>query len=263
MSSLTPKEKLKALGVSAPAVQNNPFLTEFGAIEDYGFSQFVTDVQGQASFAEFETYLQNTVGLSASDAEQFRKRMEQKYASFSDFQNALSGFSNEDEWINSFSWGTTIAGDTTEADGQTLGGGIRVHAEAGVSYDGVSVPAGSVEIFGSEIHTSQSGASSTKQSAFTTTNLTISDTTPDLFEEITIGADVTNNNGYNDRATAKLIEDGEVVDSKSFLVGANSTRSISFTRQYTELVSVEVRINDTPTQDVIVVPTGLVEPEDL
>lgn len=257
MSSLTPKEKLKALGVSAPAVQNNPYLSVFGAIEDYGFSQFVTDVNNQSSFSEFETYLQDTIGLSAGDAEQFRKRMEQKYASFSDFQNALFGFSDEDEWINSFSWGATIAGDTTTSDGESLSGGIRVHAESGVSYDGVSVEAGTLELFGPRIETSQTGAASTKDSSFTTTNLTVSNTTPTTFETITIGADVTNNNSYDDDATAKLIEDGAVVDSKTFRVGGGSTRSISFDRRYTELVSVEVKINEAGPETVVVIPDGL------
>lgn len=257
MSSLTSKEKLKALGVSAPAVQNNPYLSEFEAIEEYGFSQFQTDVSGQASYSEFDTYLVDTIGLSSTKATQFRSRMEQKYTDFSDFQTTLSGFSNIDGWINSFSWGTTIGGDATTDDGSTVAGGIRVHNEAGVTYDGENIPAGGLELFGSEIHTSQSGASSTKASSFATTNLQASNTTPDVFEDVIYTADITNNNSFEDTASAKLTENGEVVATKTVSIGGTSTKQVAFTRRYEEVQSVDVKINEAGPVEVQVIPEEL------
>ena len=263
MSSLSQKEKLQALGVKAASVQNNPYLSEFEAIENYGFSQFQTDVNGQADYSEFESYLQSSIGLSSTKAVKVRSRMEQKYDDFPDFQTTLGGFSDIDEWINSFSWGTTLTGGTTGPDGQELSGGIRVHGEAGVSYDGVNVEAGTVEIFGPRIETSNTGAASAKTSSFTTTNLTISDQTPDTYEDITISADVQNDNSYSDTATVKLTEDGEVVQSKAVDLAGGAFKTVTFTRTYTDLVSVEVKVNEAGPQTVTVVPPGLVEPEDL
>lgn len=256
MSSLTSKEKLRALGVKSPSVQNNPYLSEFEAIGDTNdYSTFVSDVNNQSSFSEFETYLTDTIGLSASKASRFRQRMEQKYATFGDFQTALSGFSSYDEWINSFSWGTTIAGD--ETDGTQISAGIRIHGEDGVSYDGVSVPKGTLEAFGPRIEFSQSAPPIDATASFSTANLQIGDTLPQPYQNITISADVTNNSGYSVDHTAKLTEDGQVVETQTVEFAAGETKTLTFTRTYTDYVSVDVKVNEAGPTTVTVIPAGL------
>jgi hypothetical protein len=256
MSSLTQKEKLRALGVKAPTVQNNPYLSTFDAIrEEKDYSTFTSDVNGQASFAEFETYLTDTIGVGSETASRFRQRMEQKYETFGDFGTALSGFSSYDEWINSFSWGTTIAGD--ETDGEQISAGIRIHGEDGLSYDGVGVPKGTLEVFGPRVELSQTPPPIDASSSFSTANLQVSETLPSPYETITISADITNDSGYGLDHTAKLTEDGQVVKSKTVSFAAGETKTVEFTRRYTDYVSVDVKVNEAGPTTVTVIPQGL------
>lgn len=257
MSSLTQVEKLRALGLKSPDASNNPYEGLFDQIEGAkSFSEFNTDVQGQSSFGEFETYLTDTIGMSSSDASRFRTRMEQKYADFPTFQSELSGFSSYEGWRGSFSWGTTIAGDTTDGEGVTSG--VRVHGEDGISYDNIRVPKGTVEVFGPRVEFSQTDPPIDASTDFTASNLTVSNTTPTRYETIVISADITNNSGYATTFTAKLLEDSSVVKSETISFGVNETKTVEFQRRYTELVSVEVAINDTATETVVVIPEGLI-----
>ena len=256
MSSLTQKEKLRALGVKSPAVQNNPYIDIFDAIRDAkDYSTFTSDVNGQADFAAFETYLTNTIGVSTESASRFRSRMEQKYSSFGDFGTALSGFSSYDEWINSFSWGTTIAGD--ETDGTQISAGIRIHGEDGLSYDGVNVPKGTLELFGPRIELSQTPPPIDASASFSTANLQIDDTLPNPYQTITITADVTNNSGYGLDHTAKLTFDGQVVESKTVGIGAGATETVEFTYSFPDYESVDVKVNEAGPTTVTVIPAGL------
>jgi hypothetical protein len=256
MSSLTQTEKLRALGLKRPDSSTNPYSALFDEIASQkDYSTFSSDVNGQASFSEFETYLTDTIGMSSADAARFRSRMEQKYASFSDFQSALSGFSSYEEWKGSFSWGTTIGGDTT--DGDKVTSGVRIHGEDGVSYDDVAVGKGTVEVFGPRIEFSQTDAAIDASTDFAVTNLTVSDTTPQKGETINISADITNNSGYGTDFTAKLLEDSSVKKTKTVSFDPSETKTVSFSRTYSELVSVEVQINDSGTQTVSVEPEGI------
>lgn len=257
MSSLSQVEKLRALGLKSPDASNNPYENLFDQIEaEKDYSTFRNDVQGQSSFGEFETYLTDTIGMSSSDASRFRTRMEQKYTDFADFQSTLDDFSGYPGWRGSFSWGTTIAGDTTDGDGPTSG--VRVHGEDGISYDNVRVGKGTVEIFGPRVEFSQTDPPIDATTDFSATNLSVSDTTPYAYETITISADITNNSGYGTSFTAKLLEDGSVVKSKTLDFGPSETLNVEFTRRYTDYVSVEVAINDTASETVTVIPEGLI-----
>jgi len=256
MSSLTAKEKLRALGVKSPSVQNNPYLSTFEAIrEEKDYSTFTSDVNGQADFAAFETYLTDTIGIAAESASRFRSRMEQKYSSFGDFGTALSGFSGYDEWINSFSWGTTIAGD--ETDGTQISAGIRIHGEDGVSYDGVSVPKGTLEVFGPRIELSSAPVPIDTSTSFSTSNLSVDDTLPQPNQTVTITAEVTNNSGYGLNHTSKLTFDGQVVESKTFSYASGESKTVKFTYSFSTYTSVDVKINDAGPTTVTVIPAGL------
>jgi hypothetical protein len=258
-SSLTPKEKLRALGVAAPSIQNNPYLTIFAQIEDSKtYSTFSDDVNNdQSSFSDFETYLTDTIGVNSTDATQFRSKMEQKYSSFSDFQSTLSGFSSYDEWIETFSWGTTIAGDTINNGGEgggELAAGIRIHGEAGVSKAGVDVPKGTLEAFAPRIEFSETDAPIDASTSFSAANLTISNVTPIGNETVTISADITNNSGYVTNHTTKLTFDNAVIDTSTDNYDTGETKTISFTYTFTEQVTVDVKVDSAGPQAISVVP---------
>lgn len=257
MSALTAKEKLRLLGIRPATTQNNPYRSTFEAIaEAKDYSTFSSDVGGLGDYAAFETYLEDTIGISDDDAARFRNRMEQKYTSFSDFQNTLSGFSSYAEWKSTFSWGTTLGGDTITGTGG-VGAGMRIHAEDGVTYDDISVEKGTVEVFGPRVEFSERSSPIDATTSFSTANLTVSDTEPAPTFAISIEADVTNSSGFETDYTTTLFEDGEAVKSKTHTYGASETKTVSFTRTYYEFKEVDVKVNEAGPVTVTVVPESV------
>jgi len=268
-NTLKPADKLKALGLKLPESQESPLKEEFDELKKQvenlsnGFSEFQNDVNNQSSFSEFETYLTDTLGLSASEASKLRKKYESKYTDFSTFQNELSSYSSFEEWRNSFSWGDTLGGETTE-DGQATNAGIRFHGEAGITREGVQVPAGTVEIFGPEVHFSQTGATADeeedKSSLFSWSNESVDNATPVPYEDVTFSADLTNNGSYRENFVAALLVDGETVTTGDlFKIGPGNTRTVEFTYEFGEIGSYEVQISKSATIDVTVIPPQLIQ----
>lgn len=256
MSNLTGDEKLRALGLKAASSQNNPYQSIFDKIRNAkDYSTFSSDVNGLADFSGFESYLTNTIGLSSSEASRFRQAMESKYADFSAFQTALSGFSDYDGWINSLRFGTTLAGD--ETDGTGLTSGVRIHGEAGLSYDNVSVPKGTVEIFGPRIEFSETGSPVDASTSFSFGSLSVSDTSPFLGQEVTISTTVTNNSGFNTQKTVKLTENGQVVDSKTITLDDLDSQTVEFKRTYNSYTTIDVEIGSAGPTTINVQPATL------
>ncbi len=264
---LKPKQKLKALGLKLPESQENPLKTEFdkleSAVEDLsnGFPEFQNDVGNQTSFSEFETYLTDTLGLSADVSASLRSKFEAKYGDFSTFQTELDSFITFDEWLNSFKWGDTIGGETT-SDGVESNQGIRFHSEEGVTKEDVQVPAGTVEIFGPEIHFSQTGATADeeedKSSLFSYSNETLSDSSIFLDESATFSVDLTNNGSYQERFLPVLVVDGEKEKEGDLIkIGPGNTRTIAFEFFPPDTGDFDLRINKSATRTITVNNSGL------
>jgi hypothetical protein len=265
---LKPKDKLNALGLKAPDSQENPLQSEFESLLNGidtnlsgGWLDFQNDVSNQSSFGEFETYLTDTLGLSSSDASTLRQKYQSKFGTFSDFQNAVSSYSSFEEFENSFTWGDTISGETTE-DGQNNNAGIRFHSEAGITKEGVSVPAGTVEIFGPEVHFSQTGATADedpdKSSLFSYSNMDVSDSSVLLGDTPTVSVDLTNNGSYQENFLPVLLVDGEVQQEGDLIkIGAGNTRELSFEFKTPDTGDFEVQINKSPTRTITVNYAGL------
>jgi hypothetical protein len=266
MSELKQAEKLKALGIKAASAQANPYSDLFAAIADAKtWSEFQTDVGSFSSFSSFEDYLVNEIGVDATEAELFRKRLEQKYASYSDFDAAIQGYADYAEWINTFSWGETIASEST-TDGEKAAMDIRFHSEPGVTRDGLDVPAGTLELFGNRIQTAQTGAvaqdeeepSGGSTKLFEWSNVSVSPTTPRVGETITVSGDLTNNSSYREPFLPTLQVDGEVVKEGDFTkIGPGSTRTFTFSYFSTEVGEHAAQLNASPKVTFTIIYSGL------
>jgi hypothetical protein len=255
---------LKALGLKLPNTQANPLRDLWNTLEDVeDFSDFESKINNISSFAEFEDYLINDLGYTAEDAEDFRLQVEQKYSSFSDFQTFIVDEADSyEDWENSLSWGETVGGNTTDEDGRLVAG-FRFHDSAGVTKDGVSVPAGSTEVFGNEVHFSQSGASRSSDDStsdtgdgdlFSFSNLT-GDEVGVRAQTLTYTVDLTSNSDYQENFLPVLKVDGEVVREGDLIsIGANSTRSISLSTAFSTEGTYEVGFNKGPTLTVTIDP---------
>lgn len=256
MADLSADEKLVALGLKTPSSQTNPYRDLFQQIRDaVSYSTFVTDVNGLADFPAFESYLQTTIGMTAAEASRFRTLVEQKYGTMTAFQTALGEASSYDEWEADFKFGETFG--MTPSDEDPTNAGIRVHSEPGVSFDGVGVPKGTVEVYGPRVEFSQTQAYDLTVPDFSYTNITVSNTEPWVNEIVDISVDVTNNNGYSMSPIIRLLEDGEVVDSTQLSFGGNETIPVTFQRSWSELVSVDLRVEASPSVTVNVTPRGI------
>jgi hypothetical protein len=262
--NLKPVDKLNALGIKFPQAQRNPLREEFNALKSGidsltdGFTTFQNDVSNQSSFDEFETYLESTLGLSAETAATLRNKISVKYGDFSTFQTELNSFSTFNEWENSFIWGDLLGGETT-ADGVNKNSGIRFHSEAGLTQDGVEVPAGSVEIFGPEIHFAHTGQTadveSDKSTILNWSNMSVDASSITLGTTSTFSADITNNGSYPETVTPGLFIDHELVATKDLVtVGAGDSKTITFGYTFGDLGVYEVKINKTSTVSVTVSP---------
>lgn len=240
------KEKLVWLGVKRSSSHQSEAKGDIDRLqENVGeYSTFQTDLDNVSNESEFQTYLENN-GFSTSEAKNFIERINNNFtdsdnsgSSFDEFKDYVQNDSNTYSKLKSeFSSQNSYFSDLETSDGEPVAG-FRIFEQPGVTYDGVSVPAGSVEIFGQQIHFSQSeapksgsGSGSTGDgSTFTVNNIsTDKDANTTLIgETVAISADVTNNGDYTEFFSAPLIEDGEVIENENFNIESGATEEVTF-----------------------------------
>jgi len=265
MSDLEEEKKLIWLGLKRPQSDRSEVAGGINKllnnVEDY--STFQSDLDGVADYTEFKTYLENH-GFSSEEADTFINRIENNfedtdssgstYDEFKDYvQNEASSFA---ELKNAFDTNKTIGSDKETTEGQKVAG-VKFFDNDGYTKDGVFAPAGSTEIFGNEIHFSQTGAPTAAEENISYSNLTVSNTTPVTYETIEISADVTNSGNRRGSVYVPLIEDGSVLKRKKVQVAAGQTKTVTFERRYTQLTAVEVTIKSLDPVAVVVIPAGL------
>ncbi|AGM11739.1 hypothetical protein HCTV5_133 [Halovirus HCTV-5] len=260
MSDLSEEKKLIWLGLKRPQADLSEINEEIDKLqqqlEDY--NEFQTDLDGVADYTELQTYLENN-GYTTEEAQTFINKIQNNfddYAAFKDYvQNQSDSFT---ELKNAFNTNTTI-GSEQETDGGQQVAGVKFFENDGYTKSGVFAPAGSTEVFGNEIHFSQTGAPTADSADISYSNLTISDQTPVPFQDVDISADITNNGNARGSVFAPLIEDGSVVSRQKVEIAAGATETVTFTREYEDYESIEVTIKNLPTQTITVVPPNLIQ----
>ncbi|AGC34503.1 hypothetical protein HVTV-2_gp135 [Haloarcula virus HVTV-2] len=276
MSELTEEKKLIWLGLKRPQSDTSVVHEELTKLQNNvgDFSTFQNDLDAYdldgdgndediSNYTQFKTYLTDN-GFSSTEADTFINRIQNNFtdedssgSTYDEFESYVENqASTFTELKNAFNSNTTI-GTEQETDTGEQTAGIKFFENDGYTKDGVFAPAGSTEIFGNEIHLSQTGAPSADSADISYSNLAISNTTPVRYEEIDISADITNNGSRRGSVFAPLIEDGSVVSRKRVEIAAGATETVTFKRQYTEYESIEVTIKNLPTQTVVVIPEGL------
>lgn len=221
------------------------------------------------SYADFKTYLKDN-GWTQSEVDKFVEKIKNNYtdddnsgSTFDEFKDyVLNDADSYTDIKNTFNSSTTLGSDTQSQDGGKVAG-ISFYENPGVTKDGISVPAGATEVFGTEIHFSKSAppASSVEGdgSNFSVSNISTddSDNVVNVYSSITISADVSNSSGQVQFFSANLKEDGETVQSNTIQIDPNSTKTVSFTVSKTEYVCHDYAINSSGTVTVCWAPSGL------
>jgi hypothetical protein len=192
------------------------------------------------SYSDFESYL-TSVGFSGDESAAFIEKIKQNFtdedssgSSFDEFKTfALDEADSYEKLKTAFGSSNEITSETQTEDGQSAAG-IKFHESGGVTRDGVAVPAGSTEIFGKQIHYSESDSVSAEDtsdsSGFTWSNIRTESGNQnfDVSTTVTIKADVTSSYNSSSSVTAPLIEDGSQIDNKTIDIGGSLTKTVSF-----------------------------------
>lgn len=221
------------------------------------------------SFSDFKTYLKDN-GWTQSEADSFVEKIKNSYTDedsdgtvFDEFKDyVLNEAESYTEVKNSFNSNTTVSGDTETDDGTKVAG-IKFYENGGVTRDGVQVPEGATEVFGTEIHFSKSNPPTQEDSddsdLFNVSNIRTddSDNVVTVYQDITISADIENTGSYVEFFAASLKEDGEGIKTKTFKIGPGSTKTVDFTLSKSEYVCHDYQINTSGTITVCWAPEGL------
>jgi len=204
--------------------------------DEIGFDTYKSDVEDISSLSEHETYLTDN-GFSSNEAEELNGRIQSTYGDWGTWKSFLV---DEDPTIEQTIEEYTIRNENkevTEITGSEGSAGIRVHSGGGTTFNGVSVPNGAVEVFGSEVHFSEKGGSgsreeteSTNPANFEYSNLNVNNNDISVGGSTGVSADVTNTGGVSGNAEPQLIVNGSVEDEKNgFSVDPGQTRTVFFT----------------------------------
>jgi len=260
-TSLDAEERLVWLGVQTNSAKVNALQGDVNQLKDTvgEWGDFQTAVDDNTSFSELETDLINNYGWSQEDAQAFTDRLSREFNSYTDFADQVNNqFTSYDDLQGVFDQATTFQGDAQTDTGQPAAG-IRVHESDGTSYSGVSVPAGTTEIFGVRVEFSQQDPPRGTTEPVTYANMASDDAddVATVYGSITFSADVTNPNGWQVDQQVSLTEDGSVISSKNVSIAANSTKTVEFTVTKQDYICAEYAIGDLDPILACWVPQGL------
>lgn len=271
MSELTEDQKLVKLGLRSPNQTQSAGAEVIEAFKSNISDEWATfqenfEDANLSSWSEFETWLTDN-GVDPDRASNIRTQFEQKYSSFSSFSDTVvNEYESWGDFENDFASNTGLRSDRTDEDTGLAAAGIKVYEEAGVGRSGQEIPAGGVEVYGAEVHFSQTqNVQDTKDESAGTEdpvvwdNLVVDPNSARIGDIIDVSADVTNNTGFVGNVVAELIVDGNVVDKKTRELTGNSTITISF--EYTAGAdgtgTFDIGISKAGTEELQVIYGGL------
>lgn len=247
MSELTGDQKLVKLGLRSPnqtqsAGEETTATFKDEIAEEWDTFQEKFEDANLGSFDDFETWLINN-GFDADTAANISNNFESKYGDWSTYNSKIiNEYDSYTDFENDFASNSGFR-STRETDTGLSAGGIKVYEEDGVGRSGQSIPAGGVEVYGKEIHFSQSGAvketpdeSAGVSDPVVWDNLNVTPNLPNPGETITVEADVTNNTGLTANTVAQLLVDGSVAKTRERPIPANATKTITFEETVADIV---------------------------
>lgn len=247
MSEITEEKKLIWLGLknaqqdlSEIKAEIDTLQSNFDDLED--FTNGLAN-QGVSTYSELQTYLENN-GFTTDKAETFITKIQNNFADYSSFETFLeTEIDSLEELKNEFSDNLSFESQQETTEGDSVAG-MRIHEDGGVTHDDISVPEGTLELYGNEIHFSQQGGQPASPSDITVSNLTTSDSSVDTNENVTISVDVTNNGGQEGSEFISLVENGSVTESEIAVIDAGQTKTLEFIRFYSSPQNIDYTVRD-------------------
>jgi len=254
------------LGIKSPSANQNSASGDVERLKaNVGdWSAFVTIVENATTWSEFEQGLLDN-GFTQEQADDLINRAQQAFEdeddSGTDWDEYKAFVTNEatsyTEYKTSFPTTTGLRSESTTEDGQPAAG-IRVHDEAGVSYSGVSLPAGTTEVFGSRIEFSQqSPAVEAEDLSYSNIGTDDADNVVNSRQTLEVSADVSNPNAFQTTVTIPLLQDGTVVQRQEVTVDASATVTVAFDVTKNSYICHEFAIGNSGSVIACWAPAGL------
>jgi len=257
--ALDTQEWLVWLGVKEPQTNLSEVKADIDRLKDSvgAWTKFQNLVSNSADYSELEQNLLNE-GFPSDKVDAFIDKIKDQYSSYSSFQDdVVNTLTSYTEFQAQFGNQQGLTGARLTEDGEPVAG-IRVHDESGTSFAGVSVPAGTAEIFGRRVEFSQQDASVDPSGlTYSSQSTDDSDNVLNVGQNVTISADVSNPNGFGVDATVPLTADGTVIDQQNIRLGANATQTVSFTVSRSGYVCLDLAIGTLTPVTVCWTPTKL------
>lgn len=238
-SELSEEKKLIWAGLKKDRADRSVIAKEVELLKEHvgDWSTYESDIDSDSvtSYAEFNTYLTDA-GFTQDEADTFEDKVRNNYSSWSAHEDfVVTSAQSYPGYKNGFGTAVGLEGETETEDGDPVAG-IRIHDSAGVSYNGIVVEEGTVEVFGRRVEFSEQDPRRAEDGTINYSNLRTddSDDVVDVYQEITISADVENTNTGARRETVTLTEDGDVVAEKTVEIDGGATKTVGFTREETE-----------------------------
>lgn len=242
---LSAKRKLQWLGFTDAAKQISIIQAEINILKqnNVGYDDFQNNVSNRSAFSSFKTYLKNN-GFSQKQADLFVNKIKNNYddedssgTTFDEFKDFVVNGADSYEGLKSgFGDKKELSGDSETTAGESAAG-IKFHDSQGTTRDNTSVPTGTTEIYGKEIHfssvgsgdgTSEVESNPVDERKVNYKNLTASKVTPTISDNVTLSVDVENTNTQSIEVMVPLNEDDDWIKSKTITIDASSTQSVSF-----------------------------------
>lgn len=242
---LSPRQKLIWLGFKRATSSSSVVAEEVRKLKTHvgKFSAYQSDIDGSsiASYSDHKSYLtglgDGTV-FSSTEADTFNQKIKDAFTdedssgtTWDEYDNfVVNEATGWPEYKAAFPTSNEFSSSTQTEEG-TSAAGIRFFEESGVTKDDVQVPKGATEIYGKEVHFSQTGTTQPDPEPLTFDNLQTDDddNIVNHNETVDISIDGSNPNGFEVTATITLTEDGDAHKSQTITFDANSTKTITFT----------------------------------
>lgn len=258
MTTLSEEKKLLWLGIKRANDDESAIKGEVIRLRENteGYTEYRDAVNGFDTHEEHEDYLES-VGFPPADAELFTTKIEDNFTDWEGYRVYIVVQADSfDVMKNAFPTEVTFGGVQTTSVGE-LAAGIRIHDEDAVSKNGIPLPAGTIEIFGSQVEFSKADDPDVRDRDIAYSNLVTSTEEPTVDVPFTVSVDIENAGEAIGTVYPQFTVNGVVEEQKGVTLNPGETKTVSFEYAHPIPGTLYVNIEDTDQTEVRVNASSL------
>ncbi|UTF55976.1 hypothetical protein [Natronosalvus rutilus] len=249
---LTEGKKLKWLGAKRDGDDESEVKAEINRLERTvgGFDQYQIFVDESADLADHEFRLIREQGWPEPDAELFTSKIDNSFDDWWAYDNYINvQVDSYRAMKGDFPSEVVFGGIETTGDGE-VAVGVRLHDEAGVSKAGLSLPPGTIELFGSRLEISEMKEPDPEEEDLAYGAVEVEPAEPIVDEEFEVFCPITNNSDTDVRVFPQLVVNGVVEEQVEVDIAQGATEEARFSYVQPRISRLEVQIDGEPPVEV-------------